>query len=75
MVVVPADTPVTIPEDVTVATAGTVLLQIPPVAVVVREMVLPTHTEPGPVIAPATGTGSIVTILVAYTVPHIFVMV
>ena len=44
IVTVPAATPVTTPEALTVAIAGVALLQAPPVVVSVSVVVLPTHT-------------------------------
>ena len=52
MVLLPVATPVTIPVVLpTVALAVTELNQVPPVAVVLRVTVLPTHTLVPPVIA------------------------
>ena len=52
MVLLPVATPVTTPVVPSmVALAGTELLQVPPVAVVLRVTVLPTHTLVPPVIA------------------------
>lgn len=48
MVVVPADTPFTVP-PVTVATPGTVLVQTPDGVVLDNTVDCPTHTEPVPV--------------------------
>jgi len=52
---VPAETPVTIPEEEpTVATEGLPLLHVPP-PVPVSIIEDPTHTLPGPVMAPGVG--------------------
>ena len=56
MVVVPADTPVTTPDaEPTVAMAGVLLLQVPPVVTSVRGVVNPTQTEWEPAIAAGAG--------------------
>lgn len=44
--------PVTMPVELTVATAGLLLLHVPPAVVSVSVMVVPTHTVDGPLIAP-----------------------
>ena len=51
MVVVPADTPVTLPTASTVATVVVPLLQIPPEAASANEVTPPIHTEGVPVMA------------------------
>jgi hypothetical protein len=53
MVVVPGATPVTTPDVFTVALVISLLLQVPPVDVVAKVIVAPTHTDDGPV----TGAG------------------
>ena len=51
MVEVPADTPVTMPlAEPIVATAGVLLLQVPPVVVLERVVVAPMHVVSVPVI-------------------------
>jgi hypothetical protein len=55
MVVLPADTPVTIPVLLTVAIAVLLLLQTPPGAPSVNVIVEATHTLVAPVIVPGTG--------------------
>ena len=50
MVAVPAATPVTTPVAETVAMVVALLVQLPPVVVSLKVMVLPTQTAPGPVI-------------------------
>ena len=61
--VVPAATPVTVPDVPTVAVPGAALLQVPPGVTSPKEAVAPTHifTAPGGVIAagrPFTVTGA-----------------
>jgi len=51
MLAVPADTPVTIPVEPTVALPGLLLLHAPPAVASVRLTVEPTHTGAAPVIA------------------------
>ena len=64
MVGVPCALPDTIPVvKPTVASKGMVLLQVPPVDVLLKVMVLPTHTEVDPVVA----AGAIFMVTVAYT--------
>ena len=58
---VPADVPVTMPdEDPTEAIGGLLLIHVPPAAVSAREMDDPMHTEVVPVITP--GAGNTVTV-------------
>ena len=62
MFAVPAATPVTMPvADPTVATVASLLLHVPGPAALVRAMVAPAHTVPGPVNAP----GAVLTTKVA----------
>lgn len=68
MVAVPGATPVTTPVVPTVAIPVAVLDQLPPVAVTLSVMVLPTQTDEGPVIGLTAGAGFTVTTFVAYTV-------
>jgi hypothetical protein len=64
MLAVPPDAPVTIPEPLpTVATAGFVLLHVPPVTVLLKVISNPWQTADGPVIA--GGEGYTVTVVVA----------
>ena len=65
MVAVPLDTPRTDPVVLTVAMVVAVLLQVPPVAVSVSVMLVPTQTEADPTIVPGESVGSIVIILLA----------
>lgn len=60
---VPADTPVTTPEELTVAVAEELLLHVPPDIVVVIAAVPPIHTLDGPVMESA-GVPTTVTTLV-----------
>ena len=61
---VPADTPVTIPvEEPTVATPKVLLIQRPPGVLLLRVVVLPTHTVVEPLIA--DGAAVTVTTVVA----------
>lgn len=62
MVAVPAATPVTTPVEPTVAAAVLVLVQTPPVVVLVNEVVAAAHTVPVPVIVPAEGNGFTATV-------------
>ena len=50
---VPAETPVTTPEELTVAVAVELLLHVPPDILVVNPAVPPIHTLDGPVIESA----------------------
>ena len=58
----PANTPVTKPDELTVATAVLLLLHAPPVLVVLNEVVVPGHTILPPVIA--AGADSTVAVIV-----------
>ena len=75
MVVVPDDTPVTLPDASTVATVVTVLLHAPPVAASLNPVVAPAQTVAVPVIVPADGNGLTLTIAVASAVPQPLVIV
>ena len=55
MVAVPAALPLTTPADVTDATDGLLLLHVPPVVVLLRVPVRPTHNVVVPVMVPADG--------------------
>ena len=71
MVAVPAATPVTAPVFAfTVATAGLLLLQLPPVAVEVNVVLDPTQIACVPLRLPAIGAAVTVTVLVAVTLVH-----
>lgn len=69
MVSRPAESPPTTPVESTVAWV-LVALHVPPVPVVVSVMPEPTHTLPGPVMVPASGSGFTVILVVAATVPQ-----
>ena len=56
MVVLPVVRPLTTPVLPTVATAGLLLLHVPPVVVSVKFMVAPTHTLLGPPMAAGVGS-------------------
>ena len=72
--VLPIDTPVTIPVALMVAIAVLALLQVPPVAVSLRVTEEPRHTVAGPVMAPALGRALMVRAAVAATVPQLLVL-
>jgi hypothetical protein len=55
MVALPADTPVTTPPLVTVATAVLLLVQLPPVVASARVVVEPVHTVDAPVMVATPG--------------------
>ena len=71
----PALSPVTVLEVLTVAAVVLEELQLPPVMASVRDMVAPAHTAPGPVMVPALGAGLTVTDAVVVAVPQLLVMV
>ena len=71
MATLPADTPVTMPALFTVAMVVLALLHTPPLPVVLRVPVAPTHTVEGPPMVPASGNGFTVTVAVAATVPQV----
>ena len=73
----PAETPVTTPEALTVATAGVTLLQVPPVVpeALARAIVAEGQTTARPVMVPATGNGLTVIIADATAVPQLLVTV
>lgn len=73
MVVVPADTPVTEPDVPTVATPGADDDQVPPEMPSASDILLATHTDEEPVMAPAVGNGLTVMFWVAYAVPQLLV--
>ena len=72
---VPAETPVTAPVTLTVATAVLLELQVPPEAPSTRVIMSPTHTEYGPEMLPPDASVSIATGIEAETVPQLFVTV
>ena len=70
MVDVPADTPVTIPDaEPIVATAGVLLLQVPPVVVLESVVVAPMHVVSVPVIGEEIAELTVTT-LVATALPQ-----
>ena len=75
MIDVPADTPVTIPPVLMVATPVDTELQVPPEATSLNVVVAPAQTVVVPVIVPATGNGLTDTVVVATAVPQLFVTV
>lgn len=68
----PAETPLTTPEVFTEATAGLLLLQVPPVAEPVNVVVVPVQIDVVPVIVPAVAERLIVINLVVTAVPQLF---
>ena len=73
---VPTATPVTNPvEEITVATDVFPEVHVPPEDASVSVVVLPTHTDVVPVMAPAEGRGFTVTTFVADAVPQLAVLV
>ena len=75
MVVLPADTPVTLPEPSTAPTDKVTLLHTPPVAASVKAVFEPAHTIGVPVMVPAFGIGLTVTTWVAAAVPQLLATV
>jgi hypothetical protein len=73
MVTEPTDTPVTTPAVLTVAREASLLLQVPPVPVVVKLIVVPVHTVLGPLIVPALGDKFTVIGVEIIEVPHALV--
>jgi hypothetical protein len=61
IVVVPLDTPITRPAELTVAMPVALLLHVPPIGLLIRFVVLPSHTSCVPVIT----AGSAFTFIVA----------
>jgi hypothetical protein len=74
MMAVPAVTPVTTPVGLTDALVLP-LLHTPPETLLVRVIVLATHTLVGPLMVPGGGVGSTVTTNVVYTEPQLLVTV
>ena len=73
--VVPAAIPVTTPVVPTVPDAVVTLLQVPPVDVSPKDVVLPAHTFNVPVnAAGVVGNGLTVTTVVAAALPQLFVL-
>ena len=73
MITLPGATPLTTPEDVTVAIAGLLLLQAPPgVPLLLKLMDEPAHTDEGPLIVPAFAAPFTVTIVMAIGLPQPF---
>jgi len=70
MVALPAEIPPTTPELLTVATVILLLVQAPPAAASLSVTEEPAQTELPPVMEPETGSGFIVTDLVATEVPQ-----
>lgn len=73
--VLPAVAAVTIPPVFTVAIVGLLLLQLPPVPVVVSVVLLPTHMLLLPLTTPETGAGLTVILCVAVAVPQLLMTV
>jgi hypothetical protein len=73
MVTEPTATPVTTPDVLTVAREASLLLQVPPVPVVVKLTVVPVHTVLGPLIVPALGDKFTVIGVDMIEVPHALV--
>lgn len=71
MVVVPVALPLTTPAAVTLAIDGLLLLQVPPVPVVVNVLVVPTHIIGVPLIVPADGDRLTVITFVAIALPQL----
>ena len=68
MVADPVAIPVTAPVVFTEAMAGSLLLQVPPVAVEVSKVVAPTQTVAPPASVPASGAGFTSSVVVATAV-------
>ena len=75
MVVVPGATPVTTPDGLTVPKAGSVLLQVPPVAPSVNVVVAPGHVAVVPAMLPASGDGFMVAMVIAAVAPQLLVTI
>ena len=71
----PAETPVTIPPLLMVATPVDTELQVPPVTASFNVVAEPAQTVVVPVMVPATGNGLTVTVVVATAVPQLLVIV
>ena len=75
MVAVPADTPVTLPVLLTVATNGSLLLHTPPIVASANTVVVPAQMLVVPVIGDTTGSAPTVKTDVAVAGPQVFVAV
>ena len=75
MVTLPVVMPVTTPDELTVATVLLELIQVPPLTLGVRVMLLPVHTDEGPVRLPAGKDELTVTTMVAWALPQVLVTV
>jgi hypothetical protein len=76
IVVVPADTALTVPVLLTVATLVTLLVQVPPAEPeALSEIVPPTQVLSVPVMLPALGKGFIVMYAVAVSAPQLLVAI
>jgi len=73
MVVDPADTPATVPDDEPTVADDELLLQVPPAEASVNVVLAPTHTLDEPEIA--VGSGLTVITFVADAAPHAFIIV
>jgi hypothetical protein len=71
MVTVPDASPLTTPEEFTVAIVDALLLHEPPDAVSVKVIDEPTQTDDAPPINPAFGNGLTVTLFVVTAVPQL----
>ena len=72
---VPPATPLTIPDELTVALAVLLLLHVPPAVASLNVVVAPLHTDAVPVIVPAVGAALTVTTLVATAAPQLLITV
>lgn len=70
MVTTPGATPVTLPEEITVAIAVELLAHVPPLILLLKLMKEPTQTAEGPLIVPAEGSGLTVIFADADAVPQ-----
>ncbi len=75
ILVVPAERPVTIPDELITATDRLLLLQPPPVVVLVIGVVAPIQIWSSPDNVPALGSGFIVSAIVEYALPQLLVTV
>jgi hypothetical protein len=71
IVAIPAPTPVTVPVALTVATAPLDELQLPAATLALRAVEALIHTEPEPLIVPASAVGLTVIDFVAVAVPQL----
>ena len=70
---VPTATPVTVPVLFTLAMAALLVVQVPPVAVLVNVRVEPGQSGAAPLMVPASGKALTVTAAVALAVPQLLV--